>query len=147
MSQRASFLRVCLIAVDDAVGGRLARFALDTNGSALLAAQVTEIPFVHDIKKEQIRCCPHCWRRMRICLIFCGSWTKTINFCYSCGHCGSTALSDMPLSVDNMTAISPRCGIRCSRRYEKSCLPHLPKKCRHSSPWPCLKKNSWEKMA
>ena len=52
MSQRASFLRVCLIAVDDAVGGRLARFALDTNGCFLLAAQISQIPFVHDIEKR-----------------------------------------------------------------------------------------------
>ena len=44
-------LRVFLIAVDGAVGGWLAGFPLDPNGGFLLAAQVTKIPFVHDVEE------------------------------------------------------------------------------------------------
>ena len=44
-------LRVFLVAIDGAVGGRLAGFPLDTNGGFLLAAQVTKIPFVHDVEE------------------------------------------------------------------------------------------------
>jgi hypothetical protein len=44
-------LRVFLIAVDGAVGGRLAGFPFDANGCFLLAAQVAKIPLVHDIEK------------------------------------------------------------------------------------------------
>ena len=44
-------LRVFLIAVDGTVGGGLAGFPLDTNGGFLLAAQVTKIPFVHDVEE------------------------------------------------------------------------------------------------
>ena len=40
----------------------------------------------------------------------------------------------IPLSVGSQTATSAKCGTRCSKRYGKCCLPHLPKKCRHSSP-------------
>ena len=44
-------LRVFLIAVDGTVGGWLAGFPLDPNGGFLLAAQVTKIPFVHDVEE------------------------------------------------------------------------------------------------
>ena len=44
--------RLFLIAIDSTVRSRLARFALDTDGGALLAAQITKIPFVHDIQKR-----------------------------------------------------------------------------------------------
>ena len=44
-------LRVFLIAVDGAVGGGLAGFPLDTNGGFLLAAQVAQIPLVHDVEE------------------------------------------------------------------------------------------------
>ena len=42
-----------LVAVDGAVGGRLARFALYTDSGALFAAQITKIPFVHDIEERR----------------------------------------------------------------------------------------------
>ena len=44
-------LRVFLVAIDGAVGGGLAGFPLDPNGGFLLAAQVTKIPFVHDVEE------------------------------------------------------------------------------------------------
>ena len=44
-------IRVFLIAIDGAVGGGLAGFPLDPNGGFLLAAQVTKIPFVHDVEE------------------------------------------------------------------------------------------------
>ena len=44
-------LRVFLIAVDGTVGGGLAGFPFDPNGRFLLAAQVTQIPLVHDIEE------------------------------------------------------------------------------------------------
>jgi len=44
-------LWVLLIAVDGAVGGWLAGFPFDANGRFLLAAQVTKIPFVHDVEE------------------------------------------------------------------------------------------------
>ena len=40
------------IAVDSTVGGGFAGLALDPNGSALLAAQVPQIPFRHDVDKR-----------------------------------------------------------------------------------------------
>ena len=40
---------VFLVAVDSAVGGGLAGLALDPDGGALLAAQVPQIPFAHDV--------------------------------------------------------------------------------------------------
>ena len=43
---------VFLVAVDSAVGGGLAGFALDPDGGALLAAQVPQIPFAHDVDKR-----------------------------------------------------------------------------------------------
>ena len=43
--------RVFPVAIDSAVGGRLAGFPFDTNGGFLLAAQVTKIPLVHDIEE------------------------------------------------------------------------------------------------
>ena len=44
-------LRVFLIAIDGAVGGGLAGFPFDANGGFLLAAQVTQIPLVHDVEE------------------------------------------------------------------------------------------------
>lgn len=44
--------RLFLVSVDSTVCGRLAGFALDTNGGALFAAQITKIPFVHDVQKR-----------------------------------------------------------------------------------------------
>ena len=44
-------LRVFLIAVDVAVGGGLAGFPFDANGRFLLAAQVAQIPLVHDVEE------------------------------------------------------------------------------------------------
>ena len=44
-------LRVFLIAGDGTVGGWLAGVPLDPNGGFLLAAQVTKIPFVHDVEE------------------------------------------------------------------------------------------------
>ena len=44
-------LRVFLIAIDGAVGGGLAGLALDADGGFLLAAQVAQIPFVHDVEE------------------------------------------------------------------------------------------------
>ena len=44
-------LRVFLVAIDGAVGGGLAGFPFDPNGGFLLAAQVTKIPFVHDVEE------------------------------------------------------------------------------------------------
>ena len=43
--------RVFLVAVDGAVGGRLAGFSLDADGGFLLAAQVTQIPLVHNVEE------------------------------------------------------------------------------------------------
>ena len=44
-------LWVFLIAIDGAVGGGLAGFPFDANGRFLLAAQVAQIPLVHDIEE------------------------------------------------------------------------------------------------
>ena len=44
-------LRVFLIAIDGAVGGGLAGFPFDANGRFLLAAQVAQIPLVHDVEE------------------------------------------------------------------------------------------------
>ena len=44
-------LRVFLVAIDGAVGGGLAGFTLDTDGGFLLAAQVAQIPLVHDVEE------------------------------------------------------------------------------------------------
>ena len=44
-------LRVLLVAVDGTVGGGLAGFSLDTDGGFLLAAQVTQVPLIHDVEK------------------------------------------------------------------------------------------------
>ena len=44
-------LRIFLVAVNGAVGGGLAGFPLDTDGGFLLAAQVAQIPFVHDVEE------------------------------------------------------------------------------------------------
>ena len=43
--------RVFPVAIDSAVGGRLAGFPFDTNGGFLLAAQVAQIPFIHDVEE------------------------------------------------------------------------------------------------
>ena len=40
---------VFLIAVNDLIAGRLAGFSLDPDGGALLAAQVADVPLVHDV--------------------------------------------------------------------------------------------------
>ena len=45
--------RHLLVAVDSAVGGRLARFAFYTDSGALFAAQITKIPFVHNIEERR----------------------------------------------------------------------------------------------
>ena len=45
-------IRVFLVSVDRTVCGRLAGFTFHTNCSALLAAQVTKIPLVHNIQKR-----------------------------------------------------------------------------------------------
>ena len=44
-------LRVFLVAIDGAVGGGLAGFSLDADGGFLLAAQVAQIPLVHDVEE------------------------------------------------------------------------------------------------
>ena len=44
-------LWVLLIAIDGAVGGWLAGFPFDANGRFLLAAQVAQVPLVHDIEE------------------------------------------------------------------------------------------------
>ena len=44
-------LRVFLIAVDGAVSGGLAGFPFDADGGFLLAAQVAQVPLVHDIEE------------------------------------------------------------------------------------------------
>ena len=44
-------LRVFLVTVNGTVGGGLAGFPFDTNGGFLLAAQVAQIPFVHDVEE------------------------------------------------------------------------------------------------
>ena len=44
-------LRVFLVTVNGTVGGGLAGFSLDTDGGFLLAAQVTQIPLVHDVEE------------------------------------------------------------------------------------------------
>ena len=43
--------RVFPVAIDSTVGGRLAGFSLDPDGGFLLAAQVAQIPFVHDVEE------------------------------------------------------------------------------------------------
>ena len=43
--------RVFLVAIDSTVGSGLAGFALDADGGFLLAAQVAQIPLVHDIEE------------------------------------------------------------------------------------------------
>ena len=43
--------KILLVAIDGAVGGRLAGFSLDADCSFLLAAQVTKIPLVHDVEE------------------------------------------------------------------------------------------------
>ena len=43
--------RVFPVAIDSAVGGGLAGFSLDTDGSFLLAAQVAQIPLVHNVEE------------------------------------------------------------------------------------------------
>ena len=44
-------LRVFLVTVNGTVGGGLAGFPFDTNSGFLLAAQVAQIPFVHDVEE------------------------------------------------------------------------------------------------
>ena len=44
-------LRVFPVAIDSAVSGRLAGLALDADGGFLLAAQVAQIPLVHDVEE------------------------------------------------------------------------------------------------
>ena len=41
------------VAVDGTVGGGLAGFALDPDGGSLLAAQVPQIPFAHDVDERR----------------------------------------------------------------------------------------------
>ena len=43
--------RVFLVAIDGAVGGRLAGFSLDADGGFLLTAQIAQIPLVHDVEE------------------------------------------------------------------------------------------------
>mgnify|MGYP007061166115 CR=1 FL=1 len=43
--------RVFPVAIDSAVGGGLAGFSLDADGGFLLAAQVAQIPLVHDVEE------------------------------------------------------------------------------------------------
>lgn len=45
-------LRVFPVSVDSTVGGRLTGFAFDTNSGALLAAQITKIPLIHNIEER-----------------------------------------------------------------------------------------------
>ena len=44
-------LRVFLVTVNGTVGGGLAGFSLDADGGFLLAAQVAQIPLVHDVEE------------------------------------------------------------------------------------------------
>ena len=44
---------VFLVAVNGTVGGGLAGLALDPDGGALLAAQIPQIPFRHDVQKRK----------------------------------------------------------------------------------------------
>ena len=46
-------IRVFSIAINGAVGSRLARLTLDPDGSSLLTAQVPQIPFAHDVDKRR----------------------------------------------------------------------------------------------
>ena len=46
-------IRVFSIAINGAVGSRLARLTLGPDGSSLLTAQVPQIPFAHDVDKRR----------------------------------------------------------------------------------------------